>query len=711
MGCASSMRRITAAEPSSDNNIQEQILNYKTKINKQISLPKSNNNMIVSNTVKKQSIENNENSKISNDNKQTSPFINNISSCNKLSTSKELKNNAEIKGKNSFNNSNKHIGLCEDNSNKKEDMMYKNKINSNGNKFKNVIDSVDSINSNKIIIHQKNDTNNQHSLNNFNLEQENMDNYENNKDQISDISNNLISNKKLKNQKKDKDIKTFSFQKSQKSEQINFNSSSIIENSSGGQTKSILYNNNNNKQSQSDMIKNLHNNNNNSISHSHNSQNISETNKAISSSSSNLKKKEIGLNKKNGLNENKQQIQEQFQKINDKFLSVKGNKDKCSIMNLSSTGDNYSSSNSSLYKNLLIGYVLSGFRNVNENQSLITTQNFLIYLKCSAIEVADFIYQKNKKKKLDKRKNKQNYNIQVNSKDLIRDADNDVVNITSTSNNKSSDSNNNSNNAIENQSQSVLFKSVLKLANYKTPFDPIYLNGNNKYNISKTLDDIEVFSISKSSFLSKFMIKKTINSIDERYILYTAERNIQENNINNVNNINNTNNMNSASNESEFNSLNDTFIKSTCLVKNYFKYKHYYNDICFLQRNYHKNILRPDEIYIVDEDIFFIYNIQENALSVKINCEEWVFSLSRQMFIFLEYCHKYADVCCLNLKKHMIIFTDEITKTVFFASHDFSDMSYINCFVEKEKEEYLRRDYDEITKIIYEWTYRPWDNK
>lgn len=522
--------------------------------------------------------------------------------------------------------------------------------------------------------------------------------------------------RKIREPQKEKNNNTFSFQFPEKKENMHSLSNTILVPDVKKKYKEDQV-----KQNQTDVkVKNSISPNNNIYNNSKLLPNPNvEIPKEIKKRSPSPEKKK--LDKSTGLiNYEQKTKQEHFEKMKDKYAKKAFNKmditrAKTSVIN--STNNNSTSIKNKDLKNIFLATI----KTHNYQCYLIAKQIFIIYLKVTAIELyenklkqtsKDVYSSENQISNGESEFESANRKNTLNAKSTKYEAENSNYGIIRGSSVKFSKDvfkantkiNTNlilkSQNNIQNLSQlnsdnlSSFTKSPKQLNTntYISSLNPLYLSGYNKHNILRALDDIEKFVItSRQEFEKLFKLDHTIN-VTEIYSIHAGERIID----------------NKGTNESHFSSSNDSIKKSNCIIK--IQKKDYYEkNIKHLYKNYHRSFLRPDEVYYLGEEIIMVYNVKEE---VKVDSEEKVFFISRQMFIFLEYCHKHAMLYNLNIKKNYIIIYDEIADEIVFSIHDFQDLVEIpKDYNDLQKATLIRRDYHEVGELIYEWSYGPFSSK
>mmetsp|Transcript_3311 Transcript_3311/g.3349 ORF Transcript_3311/g.3349 Transcript_3311/m.3349 type:complete len:253 (-) Transcript_3311:32-790(-) len=135
----------------------------------------------------------------------------------------------------------------------------------------------------------------------------------------------------------------------------------------------------------------------------------------------------------------------------------------------------------------------------------------------------------------------------------------------------------------------------------------------------------------------------------------------------------------------------------------------------------HKQSLKVS-VPTTSEDKYFVYFIENAYVGTQpIESEEDLFSLSRQMFIFLDYCHDYAGLINIQIGKHSLIYFDEVKNEKVFAVHDFQGFTkYHNkensddegrdkhspkSFNREMIEDTKACDLRQVAQVMYKWVF------
>lgn len=335
-----------------------------------------------------------------------------------------------------------------------------------------------------------------------------------------------------------------------------------------------------------------------------------------------------------------------FQKI-----SFKKNKNSnTKTTNIDNTNTNYYNSENSNSKQVFISNLYELF-NLDNDYYITKKLSFIVLLKASAIAFYDYMTENcllpqerrlsipahNKMNKYEKRNIKE---LLIKSKSLLPLNQQRVVNKNTV--------------LMLNPDENRFFLTSIRLE--EAP----------NFNILPIMDDIEI------KYLTENELKSRVNNItlleeNEIYIMYIASYEVNSEKIISLFDENKSNN-----------SLNSTINQSTVILKVYKSKTKFQENINYIYRNYYKNILRPDEILIVDNTQYLIYKKKCILLQkADLKLEEFL-SITRQFLLFYEYSHKQIKAAGYRLFDNSVLYgnnyKNKYDKIIYI--HEFSGLEY-----------------------------------
>ena len=248
-----------------------------------------------------------------------------------------------------------------------------------------------------------------------------------------------------------------------------------------------------------------------------------------------------------------------------------------------------------------------------------------------------------------------------------------------------------------NKAKTLTSSSILKLNANQNRFSKqvFCLEEAPKINLLPVLDDIELIYCKEIELQTKLQIIKCLDDTPI-YGLFSANYEYNNERILSV-----------FSDHHSQNSHNSLINNNIVMIK-IFKDKKIYNEnLAFLNKNYYKTILRPDEIVITEQNQYLIYKnkVFISLFDTEVTTDKLI-NIGRDLLLTTEYFHNFLKLSNLKLQGRLVICYNSHTQTkeeeVYL--HEFSNLNNSTNDISLYKKLCLEDLYS-VGSILYQLAY------